>query len=402
MKLKLTATTIAGLTLPDGKREDIFFDESLACFGVRMRSSGHKSFVVQYARGGKTKRVPLGSVTEIELSKARNTAKTILAQVRLGQDPALAKVQARARAGETFGAKLQAFLLHQQAKLKPRSMKETERHLLRMCKPLHPLPIAGIDRRAIAARLTEIAELNGPAAANRVRGSLSAYFTWLIGQGLAETSPVAFTNRAIENGPRKRKLTDLELTQIWRASLDAGQYGVILRLLLLTGLRRSEVAELSWSEIDLEAGLIRIPGERTKNSKPHYVPLSAPVCTLLEAQPQRDGLNKVFAEPLWNRCKIELDARIADLNGAPPAGWVLHDFRRVFSTRLHEEFGIAPHLVEVLLGHVGHQAGVAGVYNQATYLPECRNALDRWADYVLAIVTGETAPAKIVPLRRSA
>jgi integrase len=400
--VKLTPSTIAGLTLPAGIDDKIFFCEDMPGFGVRLRRSGMRSLVLQYAVAGKTRKIPLGPVAD--LNKARSTAKTLLAKIRLGGDPASEKAQARARAGETLGSLVKPFLLHQQTKpkpLKPRSLKESERHLLPMCWPLHALPITAVDRRTVAARLAAIAQDNGPAAANRARGTLGAFFTWAIREGLIDTNPVSLTHKAAENGPRSRVLTDGEIANVWQA-LGDDQYGTILRLLVLSGLRRGEIGELCWSEINFDSNLITIPPSRTKNGRMHLVPMSAPVRALLEAQPRRDDRDRVFTEPLWNKAKIELDQRIAEINGSSLEGWVVHDLRRVFSTTLHDKLGIAPHIVEVLLGHIGHRSGVAGTYNQATYLTECERALSRWADHVMAIVTGEVKAAQIIQLKRSA
>ena len=82
------------------------------------------------------------------------------------------------------------------------------------------------------------------------------------------------------------------------------------------------------------------------------------------------------------------------------APWVVHDIRRAFSTALHDKFSVPPHLVEVLLGHVGHQAGVAGTYNKSAYLTECERALSRWADHIMALASGKPAKAPVVQLHR--
>ena len=79
---------------------------------------------------------------------------------------------------------------------------------------------------------------------------------------------------------------------------------------------------------------------------------------------------------------------------------MLHDFRRLASTVMHDKLAIQPHIVERVLAHVGHQAGVAGAYNKAEYLAERRRALARWADYVLAVVTGEESTAQVVQLMK--
>jgi hypothetical protein len=79
----------------------------------------------------------------------------------------------------------------------------------------------------------------------------------------------------------------------------------------------------------------------------------------------------------------------------------LHDLRRTLATGMNE-IGVAPHVVEAVLNHVGgHKGGVAGVYNRAKYREEKRAALQRWADHVERVVAGEGAPAQVVPLRRA-
>ena len=93
-------------------------------------------------------------------------------------------------------------------------------------------PIAQIDRRLIAIRLADIAEKSGPAAANRVRTSLSAYFAWMLREGLLDANPVLNTNKAEEGGARERVLDDKELATIWRA-LGGDQYSSIVKLLIL-------------------------------------------------------------------------------------------------------------------------------------------------------------------------
>jgi hypothetical protein len=98
----------------------------------------------------------------------------------------------------------------------------------------------------------------------------------------------------------------------------------------------------------------------------------------------------------WSARRKALDAAI----GGPRPDWVLHDFRRLASTTMHDKLGIQPHVVERVLAHVGHQAGTAGVYNKAGYITEKRRALARWANYVLAVVTGEQSTAQVVQLMK--
>ena len=149
--MKLTQKTVEGLALPEGKAEAIFFDEEIPGYGCRLRAGGSRRAIFQYKLGNKQRRMVLGPPT----GGTREIAKGLYAKVRLGHDPAGEKLEGRARAAETMGAVLEAYLPHAKTRQRPRTFTETERHLLTYCKPLHGLQLAAIDRRAIAARLTE-------------------------------------------------------------------------------------------------------------------------------------------------------------------------------------------------------------------------------------------------------
>src|SRR5262249_21159035 len=155
--------------------------------------------------------------------------------------------------------------------------------------------------------------------------------------------------------------TDDELRSIWNA-LGNDPYGDIVRLLALTGQRRLEIGHLNWKEVDLGKGVISLPAERTKNSRPHDIPLSDPALAILKPRPRLAGSEHVFTSgpndfPGWSNHKLALDTRIASKGAISP--WRLHDLRRTVSTRMHDELGILPHIVEAVLNHVsGHRSGV--------------------------------------------
>jgi len=156
--------------------------------------------------------------------------------------------------------------------------------------------------------------------------------------------------------------------------------------LLLTGQRRNEISKLRWSEVDLTRRVIVLAPERTKNSRPHEVPLSAQALAILERVPRRNSSDFLFAErgfANWYRGKAKLDQR------AGIAPWRLHDLRRTCATQLGE-LGVQPHHIEAILNHYsGHRAGVAGVYQRARYEGDMRAALQRLADHIDQI-TGAT------------
>jgi integrase len=258
---------------------------------------------------------------------------------------------------------------------------------------LHRLRLAEIDRRTIAARLGEIETASGPVARNRVRSSLSAFFSWAVTEGLLEANPVQGTAKLDEGGSRERTLTPAELRELWSALDDEpnAQFADIVRLLVLTGQRREEVGSLRWSEID--QGLIILGPQRTKNSRQHEVPLSRQAKAIIERQHKRKGRDFVFGIGElgfsgWSDCKARLDQGLlaARRKGSRKAKampeWHLHDLRRTCATQM-AELGVQPHIIEAVLNHVsGHKAGVAGIYNRARYEGEMRTALQKWADHI--------------------
>jgi integrase len=381
----------------DGKSEVIVFDDSLPGFGLRVRRSGARTWVYQFKIGSQHRRITLGNANALAATEARKSATELHAKVRLGRDPAGEKAEGQARAGETMAAALPPYLARQRDRLRPSSYSEIERHLLNYAKPLHGLQLARINRRAIAARLGTVASTRGKIAANRTRTSLSAFFAWCMREGLTDNNPVIGTNRQEEKS-RDRVLADEELRTIW-AALDSTDYAAIVRLLTLTGQRANEIAGLRWSEI--VGDRVILPATRTKNRREHIIPIVPAVQTILDGRQHRD-IEFVFGrrrgKPFrgWGVCKGTLDQHIS-ARGGELAHWTHHDLRRTMSTRMHDELGIAPHIVEAILNHVsGHRAGVAGVYNRSLYLKEKAAALARWADYVMAAVSGERS--NIVPM----
>jgi integrase len=230
---------------------------------------------------------------------------------------------------------------------------------------------------------------------------LSSCFNWCAREGLTDSNPAAFTNKRAEVS-RDRVLSDGEIRAIWNA-LPADDFGDIVKLLALTGQRRSEIADLSWNETDFERGLIVLPASRVKNGREHVIPMSGPVRAILEARQQIYGRDLVFGVRSdvggfsFSAHKRRLDEALA---GAVTKEWVLHDLRRTVATEMADQLAVQPHIIEAILNHAsGHKGGVAGVYNRAQYLAEKKQALERWADYVVALVEGRSV--NVVPMRQS-
>lgn len=394
--MKLTKAVVAKLALPEGKSDHTVYDDDLRGFGLRLRAGGRRTWVAVYRIGARVRRVSIGDASAVAPDTAREMARAILAQADLGRDAQAEKIEERARAAVTLGAVADTYLLRAGTRQKPRSLAETGRYLRRSWAALHGLPLHRIERRQVAVRLAELATESGPVAANRARAALSALFSWAMREGLAEHNPVVGTNRPAAESARDRVLSTAELAALWPAAEGPGDFNAIVRLLLLTGQRREEVAAMRWTELDLDRGIWTLPRERTKNRRPHDVPLVAQVTAILAGLPRREGRELVFGEGRggfsgWSQAKARLDAR------SGVAGWRIHDLRRTCVTGM-AEIGIRPHVIEAVVNHVsGHRAGVAGVYNRATYAVEKRAALQAWADHLDALL-GRGEP-RVVALR---
>jgi integrase len=387
--MKLNPAIIEALELPAGVRDRTWFDETLPGFGLRLRDTGQRRWIVQYDIGGKTRRMTLGSTSLLGLTAARETAKDILAAVRLGKDPAAEKQQTRERAAETFGVLLPRYL--RQVSRRPRSLVELERHLLKHAKPLHHHPLATLDRRVIGTLITRLAENNGRTVAKFTRADIIKYLGWAMKEGLLDTNPAVLTNMPTVADPRTRVLSLSEIQEIL-AALPDNDYGDIVRLLIYLAARRTEIGDLQWDEINFEAAEIRLPPERCKNGKAHVIPLTAAPLALLRERARKADRPRVFGRggrgngyQGWAFDKRQLDERIAAARKKadvlePMPAWVVHDIRRSFSTHCHDTLGQQPHIIEACLGHF--QSGIAAVYNRAQYLRERRDVLERWAAYI--------------------
>jgi integrase len=412
--MKLTQTSLSKIKLPAGKTEHIEWDTDLAGFGLRLREGGSRNWIVQYKIGAKHRRVTIGSAALLSPEQARkgwtdaagkkfDGAEQLLAKAKTGHDPAHDKAIARSTAGDVFEAKARAFLERQKPKLRRSSFEATERYLMVRCKPLHGLPLGKINRATVSACLSGVADEYGPVSADRCRAALSKFFGWCMANGWEGSNPVIGTEKFGDEESRDRVLTDAELAAVWNAA-PVSDYGRIVKLLILTGCRREEIGSLRWSEIEsLEApgkALIALPGERTKNHRPHDVPLSVDSVAVLKGGSQRAGRDLVFGEGEggfsgWSKAKAALDGKL----GKTVKPWTLHDLRRTAATRMGDS-GVQPHIVEAVINHVsGHKAGVAGIYNRAAYAAEKRDALNMLAMYVRAAVA-TAAGGNVTSLRR--
>jgi integrase len=399
--MKLTAKATAALVLPTGKNDHIEWDEDLKRFGYRLRKIGDKvarSWVVQYRHAGNTRRMTLNSI--LSAGEARAEAEKILAKVALDQDPQSERKRRASADRFTFAALAEQYLAAKKPDVRGRSFTEMQRYLQSFYfKPLHNIPVDSVTRRDVAARVLIIGRESGQVAAARARTALSGMFSWAMAHGLCEANPTVGTAKPKEPPSRERTLSDQELLAVWRAAGD-DDFGRIVKLLALTGQRRTEVGGMCWSEIDLGGSTWVIPKERAKNKRQHKVPLAKLALNVIRSVPTVVGRDLLFGARTdrgftsWNEHKRKLDARL----GGQVRLWTLHDLRRTFCTRL-ADLGVLPHVIEVAVNHQsGHKRGPAGIYNRSLYEREVKAAVAMWDRHVTALIEGREE-RNVVPIR---
>ena len=235
-----------------------------------------------------------------------------------------------------------------------------------------------------------------------------AAFAWAVKRGAVRVNPFADLPVAKSIAKRERVLSDAEIAEIWRAAGDAASpYGTIVRLLILTGQRRGEVAGMTWGELSDDLATWTLPGERTKNGARTPFPSARQARDLLRAllsrrcergqaclrerRARRLVLPGAVGTPFagWSKAKRALDKAIMDARAkaaaaagerpAPLVPWSVHDLRRTVATGL-QRLGVRLEVTEAVLNHIsGSRGGIAGVYQRHDWAAEKRAALDAWA-----------------------
>ncbi len=431
---------------PVGTRYDIQ-DGIVPGLAVRVTDKGTKSFVMvaRFPGSSNPTRRAIGEYGRVSLEQARNTAREWHELIRRGIDPRTAanankdaEVQRRER---TFGKVVEDYLklvVVGSDEKKPIQRKGLEvardfrgeflddKIVIRdgkqvQRKGLRDKPIDEISKADILAILDDAVARGSKYQAFNLLGHARTFFNWVISRGVygIEISPCdrMRPNTVIgKKAPRKRVLNDAELFAYWRATKRLGYpYGPLFRLLVLTGQRKSEVAEAVKFEFNKKAKLWTIPAARMKAENAHTVPLTDSVLAVLnEIEPFVQGKH-IFSttggkKPVngFSKAKSRLDREMlrilramarkrgADLNEVELEAFVIHDIRRTVRTRM-SALPISSTVAELVIAHT--QKGLHAVYDQHAYEDEKRQALALWAARLREIV--EPTPDNVISMQRA-
>jgi integrase len=383
--MRLTDLTVRSLPIPTSGQK-VHYDDTLSNFGCRLSQGGTRTFIVRL--GADRQLVSIGRYPIISLADARTEAKRILAERTLGKHR-----PRTARWDEALTLYLAACSEKNRRRTVDGYSRLINRHFRFKRQQLSEITSDDIERR--------LGLIKAPAERNHALVAVKVFLGW------CQKPP----RRYIAHNPcegmvptkrksRKRVLTDLELAAVYRTAIEGvDTFSHIVALLILNGQRRTETASLDRSWFNTSDRTITLPDWLTKNKQQHTFPYGDATQGIFERLANLGTLlfpatrEHVRGKPTtiyagWAKDKKAFDKRCGVF------GWTLHDLRRTFGTRL-AQLGVLPHVVERLLNHrlgaitnktEGVLTAVAEVYNTYAYLPEMRDAVQRWEAHLASLL----------------
>lgn len=399
---KITKRTVDALRL--AAVEGFLWDEDLRGFGLKTTARGSASYVVQYRMGGreaKTRRYTIGAHgSPWTPATAREEASRLLMLVAQGTDPAESEKQRRREAVDL------AFSTYAD-RFSTACVGKGWKTLVSRSLHLHVKPVLR-DKALTTITRTDVVEVFDRMPAQQVGNRRNVFavlrrlFKWAVSRGDISRSPMEGMETPPAVKPRERWLSDVELGRIWTQAPKCHRcFGPIVRLLIVTGQRREEIAGLHWDELNREERELRLSGDRTKNGEPTTIPLNDLAISELDQVARGDKWprqGRVFPTSsgagftAYAKGKKKLDKLVAEDGGDPVPAWRLHDLRRTLATGF-QRLGVRFEVTEAVLNHVGSsRSGVAGIYQRHDWRPEKRAALKTWNDHIVSILQAAQPP----------
>jgi integrase len=367
-------------------------DPELRGLWIRVQPSGVKSYAtVTRGPDGKQLWTTIGQTDSIDIGKARAQARTILERVRSGMPAFEPKT-------ETFGAVVDTWRKRHVEANALRSAREINRLLdAHVLQAWRDRPFASIRRSDIAALLDHVEDNHGARCADYVLTITGAIMNWRAARSDDYAPPIVRGMKRQKTATRARVLDDNEIRTVWRAAeSQAGAFGAIVRLCLLTAQRSRKLASMKWE--DIEDGVWSVPKELREKDTGGALALASSALAIIEAQPRLASSPYVFPGrgregPFcgFGSSKAALDAKLPDT-----AGWTVHDLRRT-ARSLMSRAGVSSEHAEKVMGHA--IGGVEGIYDRHHYLDEKADALKRLAALIDSIVHPRSAD--VLPMKRN-
>lgn len=361
-------------------------------FAIRVYPNGLKTFLYIYTFNGKRRRIGLGSYPLISLAAAREKYLDAAKSVANNIDPSAPESLSTQidTPKQTVSELKKLYMAHIKTHLVPASVKN---HGYRMEKDLIPVwgdrPITDIRRRDAIALIESIAARGTPGSARNLLLSSRAMFSYAVQREMIEYNPFAGVGVAVPQAAAKerdRVLSETEIKHIWETLSNWGNSEYIRRailLILVTGQRPGEVANMHWNEIN--GNLWTIPSERSKNGRENRVYLTDLALSLLP-----DTEDYVFPAsrgahgPLYvNTLSHHLSHHVKPAHLGLPR-WTPHDLRRTAATGL-ASLGCSDEIIDEVQNH--KKRGIIRTYNRYRYDKEKQEWLTRWAEYLSQVLS---------------
>jgi integrase len=374
MRIELTEKFCQSAKPRTGKPQSDYFDSIATGLALRVTANS-KSWSLTTGDTAKRVRRTLGHFPEVGLARAR----TLALESRTNGDAAM-----------TIADLVPGFL---KSKVRRSADEVTRRFEVNVIPVIGAVRLSAFHRRDAARVIDAVKDRGSPGEARHVAEDIRAMARWATNAGYFDVDPLASMKLPPKSKPRERALSEDEIRTLWSNLSDLRpDYAAVVRLCLVTGQRRGEVAGMRRSELDPKAGTWTIPAERAKNGREHIVPLSEMALSMIPQSDSEAVFPTIDPECLTN------EIRRKQLGVSVP--WTLHDLRRTVATQM-AILGVSPIVIGHVLNHVTATRGSVTLahYVRHTYEAEKRAAADLWADRLAAIVAGDVA--KVVPFQRS-
>ena len=388
MRKKLTNTVIAKLAVPEGKQSVKLFDTDVGGLGVRKMASGVATFIFEMRPkgAGAMKQVKIGRCSDMSVDQARARARELALDYT---SPDFLQTEAARGQTPTFSEAVRLYdqlaLSNKSATYREKTMGTLRRYAER---PLGALKVTDVQRQHVAAIVTPLMRDGKDATAQMVWEAVSNVLTWAVKFGHRDDNPLIRLKPDFRKVARDRVLSMEEVAAVWKAADALSEvHRAAVRLLILLPFRKTEFLSCRWTELD--GDWLCIPPERTKNSDATSLFLSSLAAAQLPARRNDSDLIFTTDGKVATRLGSKIQTKLREGAGIPQ--WQFHDFRRTFSTHMHEAvidgMGDQHFVIEACLNHRdGTRQGVAGVYNRAQYRAHKQAVLQAWSDLVEAAV----------------
>jgi integrase len=355
LKIRLTKRIVEAAAA-DPEKHTYLWDQDIRGFGVRIQPTGRKTYFMQFRNQQRvTRKIKIGVHGNITTEKARETAIQLSLKISAGQDPAAEKKKKTVAPTikiHTLNDLTQEYLHKYAIHKKERSVAEDKKLLKIILPSMGHTAVSEIKRSNIET--LHLSRRKTPYHANRMLALLSKMFSLAVVWGIRRDNPVKGITRFQEK-KRESWLTNEELKRLWQV-LDQHSYNPIssiIKLLILTGARKSEVLNMTWEQIDLDSNIWTKPSHLTKQKKTERLPLSIDTLKLLKSVRTKLSLDSKYVFPgreagrpfkriehFW--AKTTKEAGLEDVR--------IHDLRHTYASHLVSK-GLSLSIVGKLLGH---------------------------------------------------